>query len=184
MMTLHAPSFSGWRTTRAKTKPQMTRSLQTDRQPRGYWPMVHMLRRVPIRLDGMTRRRSQLSRPFEVWDRTAQYWDIISDRSWDHSPALLLGGDFYTGAVLASTLTKLVLRYAQVAKDPKAVNGLRAEVLFPLVVRPQPGTNGYHSGYAYHDFHHPCRSIQVRDGADRRRFAGAYHELRFYVGGP
>ncbi|KAG8967330.1 coatomer subunit beta [Tulasnella sp. 419] len=43
--------------------------------------------------------------------------------------ALILGGDFYTGAVLGSTLTKLVLRYSQLSKDAKKVNSLRAEAM-------------------------------------------------------
>lgn len=43
--------------------------------------------------------------------------------------ALVLGGDYYTGTVLASTLTKIVLRFAELAKDhPSSVNALRAEV--------------------------------------------------------
>jgi len=41
--------------------------------------------------------------------------------------SLILGGDFYTASVLASTLTKLVLRFAQVSEDPEAVNAFRAE---------------------------------------------------------
>ncbi|KAG8714008.1 coatomer subunit beta [Ceratobasidium sp. 395] len=44
--------------------------------------------------------------------------------------ALILGGDFYTGSVLASTLTKLVLRYADLeGVDSKRVNSLRAEAM-------------------------------------------------------
>lgn len=42
--------------------------------------------------------------------------------------ALILGGDFYTSSVLASTLTKLTLRYAKLANDAQAVNALKAEV--------------------------------------------------------
>lgn len=42
--------------------------------------------------------------------------------------ALILGGDFYTGSVLASTLTKLTLRYADLESNAKAVNALKAEV--------------------------------------------------------
>jgi len=42
--------------------------------------------------------------------------------------ALLLGGDFFTGAVLASSLAKLVLRFSDLSEDHKRVNGLRAEV--------------------------------------------------------
>ncbi|KAJ7243405.1 coatomer protein [Mycena haematopus] len=40
---------------------------------------------------------------------------------------LLLGGDFFTGAVLASALTKLVLRFDGKANDKAASNMLRAE---------------------------------------------------------
>ena len=43
--------------------------------------------------------------------------------------SLILGGDFYTGSVLAVTLTKLVLRYAEVISDNSAVNALKAEAL-------------------------------------------------------
>ncbi|KAJ7273107.1 coatomer protein [Mycena rebaudengoi] len=42
---------------------------------------------------------------------------------------LLLGGDFFTGAVLASALTKLVLRFDEKAKDKEACNMLRAECM-------------------------------------------------------
>ncbi|KAG7558210.1 hypothetical protein FFLO_02863 [Filobasidium floriforme] len=43
--------------------------------------------------------------------------------------ALILGGDFYTSSVLASTLTKLTLRYAKLANDAQAVNALKAEAM-------------------------------------------------------
>ena len=42
--------------------------------------------------------------------------------------ALILGGDFYTGSVLASSLTKLVLRFSQISHDDRAINEMRAEV--------------------------------------------------------
>jgi coatomer subunit beta len=42
--------------------------------------------------------------------------------------ALLLSGDFYTGGVLASTLTKLLLRFAESSQDNSLLNSLRAEV--------------------------------------------------------
>ena len=48
--------------------------------------------------------------------------------------ALILQGDFSTGSVLASTLTKLVLRFSEVSKDVKALNTLRAEVTFRTIV--------------------------------------------------
>ncbi|KAG0152330.1 hypothetical protein CROQUDRAFT_649710 [Cronartium quercuum f. sp. fusiforme G11] len=46
--------------------------------------------------------------------------------------ALILGGDFYTGAVLASTLTKLVLRFAELSREPKEINGLKAEAMLMM----------------------------------------------------
>ena len=47
--------------------------------------------------------------------------------------ALILGGDFFTGSVLSTTLTKLVLRFNEKSKDEVASNTLRAEVcLFPF----------------------------------------------------
>ncbi|KAJ2924380.1 hypothetical protein H1R20_g12715, partial [Candolleomyces eurysporus] len=42
---------------------------------------------------------------------------------------LLLGGDFFTGSVLAASLTKLVLRFASSSKDTSASNVLRAEAM-------------------------------------------------------
>lgn len=41
---------------------------------------------------------------------------------------LILGGDFFTGSVLSSTVTKLVLRHSELSDDQKATNALRAEV--------------------------------------------------------
>lgn len=43
--------------------------------------------------------------------------------------ALILGGDFYTATVLASTLTKLVLRYSELEVDAQSLNMLRAEAI-------------------------------------------------------
>jgi coatomer subunit beta len=42
--------------------------------------------------------------------------------------ALVLSGDFYTGSVLATTLTKLVLRYSEIESDVQRVNAMKAEV--------------------------------------------------------
>jgi len=42
--------------------------------------------------------------------------------------ALILASDFFLGSVLASTLTKLVMRYTEISDDPARVNALRAEV--------------------------------------------------------
>jgi coatomer subunit beta len=43
--------------------------------------------------------------------------------------ALILGGDFFTGSVLAATLTKLVMRFAESASDEQATNTVRAEAI-------------------------------------------------------
>ncbi|EKM61471.1 uncharacterized protein PHACADRAFT_248107 [Phanerochaete carnosa HHB-10118-sp] len=42
---------------------------------------------------------------------------------------LILGGDFFTGSVLSSALTKLVLRHTELGDDKKATNTLRAEAM-------------------------------------------------------
>ncbi|TFL03311.1 adaptin N terminal region-domain-containing protein [Pterulicium gracile] len=42
---------------------------------------------------------------------------------------LLLGGDFYTGAVLATTLTKLVLRFHDKSSDQAAANLIKVEAM-------------------------------------------------------
>jgi coatomer subunit beta len=47
--------------------------------------------------------------------------------------ALLLGGDFYTGAVLASALTKLIVRCAEISQDEQQVNSLKAEAMLIMV---------------------------------------------------
>lgn len=43
--------------------------------------------------------------------------------------ALILGGDYFTATVLASTLTKLVLRFQELHSDAQAFNQLRAEAI-------------------------------------------------------
>lgn len=48
----------------------------------------------------------------------------------DYSKALLLSGDFFTGSVLASAMTKLVLRLDNLFLDVSKINALRAEVTF------------------------------------------------------
>ncbi|KII93074.1 hypothetical protein PLICRDRAFT_35248 [Plicaturopsis crispa FD-325 SS-3] len=42
---------------------------------------------------------------------------------------LILGGDFFTGSVLASTITKLVMRFADLSSDVSTANALRAEAM-------------------------------------------------------
>ncbi|THH30621.1 hypothetical protein EUX98_g3558 [Antrodiella citrinella] len=42
---------------------------------------------------------------------------------------LLLGGDFFTGSVLSSSMTKLVLRFIELSDDARKSNALRAEAM-------------------------------------------------------
>lgn len=67
-----------------------------------------------------------------VYSSTVQEKDRIAKiRASAKAPlrALLLAGDFYTGSVLASSMTKLVLRFHAISTDKKAVNALRAEAM-------------------------------------------------------
>jgi coatomer subunit beta len=79
---------------------------------------------------------------------------------------LILGGDFFTGAVLATALVTLVLRFDALTSDSTASNILRADVCLFLRRAPILTTN-YILGNVDHDFHHPRRTIQVRHGTDR-----------------
>ncbi|KAL1724291.1 adaptin N terminal region-domain-containing protein [Schizophyllum commune] len=54
---------------------------------------------------------------------------VQSTKSKPPLRALILGGDFFTGAVLAVALTKLVLRFSELSEDKDALNGLRAEAM-------------------------------------------------------
>ncbi|KAI6024365.1 adaptin N terminal region-domain-containing protein [Pisolithus marmoratus] len=46
--------------------------------------------------------------------------------------ALILGGDFFTGAVLAAALTKLVLRHDKLTSDKSKANSVRAEAMLTM----------------------------------------------------
>jgi len=79
-----------------------------------------------------------------------------------------LGGDFFTGAVLASSLTKLVLRFAEKSDDRVASNTLRAEVgVIFLWLNFLTLTIAIFVGHVDHDFRYSCWTIQVRHGPDR-----------------
>ncbi|TRM64190.1 adaptin N terminal region-domain-containing protein [Schizophyllum amplum] len=60
---------------------------------------------------------------------TAGPSSVQSTKSKPPLRALILGGDFFTGAVLAVALTKLVLRFSELSQDQDALNGLRAEAM-------------------------------------------------------
>ncbi|CAK7897828.1 coatomer subunit beta [[Candida] anglica] len=56
---------------------------------------------------------------------------------------LILAGDFYLGAVLASTLVKLVLRLQRISTQPQILNALRAEALLIMVSILRVGESSY-----------------------------------------
>ena len=58
--------------------------------------------------------------------------DTDSQADPRHILALLLGGDFFTGAVLAGAITKLVLRFSDLSPDKKRANALRAEAMLVM----------------------------------------------------
>lgn len=74
--------------------------------------------------------------------------------------ALLLGGDFFTGAVLASAMTKLVLRLDELHKNPSTSNELRAEVCQLLVLLASVLITAT-AGYVDHDIYYPDRPINL-----------------------
>lgn len=47
--------------------------------------------------------------------------------------SLILSGDFYLGAVLASTFVKLVLRLSEISKNQSLLNALKAEAMLAMV---------------------------------------------------
>ena len=92
--------------------------------------------------------------------------------------ALILGGDFYTSTVLASTLTKLVLRFDTLSPDSKAVHALKAEVgRVRICDCSHKLTSLLFIGYANDGFDRSSRSKQVLGHSDRRGLARANHEL-------
>lgn len=46
---------------------------------------------------------------------------------------LILDGDYYLAAVLSSTLTKLVMRHAEISKDTARTNNLKAEAMLMMI---------------------------------------------------
>lgn len=48
--------------------------------------------------------------------------------------SLLLSGDYFLGTVLASTLSKVIIRFSQLSQDTRRINSIRAEVIsFQLI---------------------------------------------------
>jgi hypothetical protein len=79
---------------------------------------------------------------------------------------LILGGAFFTGAVLATALVTLVLRFDALTSDSTSSDILRAEVCLFLLRAPILTTICI-LGNVDHNLHHPRRTIQVGHGTDR-----------------
>ena len=60
--------------------------------------------------------------------RSTQMMHFPFPSNFNSYAALILGGDFFTGAVLAASLAKLILRFDKNSQDKVAYNTLRAEV--------------------------------------------------------
>ena len=71
--------------------------------------------------------------------------DFILQANPRHTLALLLGGDFFTGAVLAAALTKLVLRFSDLSPDKKKANALRAEAMLIMTSTIRVGQSNFSS---------------------------------------
>ncbi|GAB5593932.1 coatomer subunit beta [Umbelopsis nana] len=60
---------------------------------------------------------------------TASKLDALKAAAKPPLRALILNGDYFLGSVLATTLTKLVLRYSELAQDATLLNAKRAEAM-------------------------------------------------------
>ncbi|RUP49758.1 adaptin N terminal region-domain-containing protein [Jimgerdemannia flammicorona] len=60
---------------------------------------------------------------------TASKLDAVKAAAKPPLRSLILNGDFFLGSVLATTLTKLTMRYAELVNDVKSVNSRRAEAM-------------------------------------------------------
>ena len=60
--------------------------------------------------------------------------------------ALIIGGDFFTASVLASTITKLVMRFDSIGGDAKFANALRAEAMLIMSSIIRVGQSTYVQG--------------------------------------
>ncbi|VUG20189.1 SEC26 [Brettanomyces bruxellensis] len=66
-------------------------------------------------------------------DASASQSSKIADLLKTPLRSLILSGDFYLGAVLASTFVKLVLRLAEISKSQSLLNALKAEAMLAMV---------------------------------------------------
>ncbi|THH18996.1 hypothetical protein EW146_g2085 [Bondarzewia mesenterica] len=55
--------------------------------------------------------------------------DVVKSAAKPPLRTLILGGDFFTGAVLSSALTKLVLRFSELSQETRESNALQAEAM-------------------------------------------------------
>ncbi|KAI5808979.1 adaptin N terminal region-domain-containing protein [Peziza echinospora] len=64
---------------------------------------------------------------------TAAKLEAVKAASKPPLRALILDGDFYLAAVLASTLTKLVMRHSEISNDQERTNALKAEAMLIMI---------------------------------------------------
>jgi coatomer subunit beta len=72
---------------------------------------------------------------------------------------MILDGDYFLATVLCSTLTKLVMRHAEISSDKPRTNALKVSKIYMTEesdTNPLPGRS-----YAHLHIHHPCRHIRV-----------------------
>jgi hypothetical protein len=79
--------------------------------------------------------------------------------------ALILGGDFFTGSVLASALTKLVLQFDDLTNNRPKANALRAEVC--TTVNVFIAFTDAHPVHVDHDVYYPRQPVEVCRGTDQ-----------------
>jgi coatomer subunit beta len=64
---------------------------------------------------------------------TASKLEAVKSASKPPLRQLILDGDYYLASVLSSTLTKLVMRHAEISSDTKRTNSLKAEAMLIMI---------------------------------------------------
>jgi hypothetical protein len=73
---------------------------------------------------------------------------------------MLMDGEFFVGAALGTTLTKLALRYAILVSDVKKRNRLSAEAMLVLATVLHLGRSGLPTKVCYY-FTHCCSNVNL-----------------------
>jgi hypothetical protein len=128
---------------KTKKRREETRRKKASRLDQRFLPMARMPPKLHIQAPPPLGWR-QLKRLASLrYGVIFVFWLYVAS-SCESSLALLLGGDFFTGAVLAAALTKLVLRFANLSPDKKA-NSLRAEAMLIMTSTIRVGQSKFSS---------------------------------------